>query len=89
MISNTATGMGVDPSGDPIEVDSSSSRSDPYPDGEMYQHDSNPFISSTTVKFEVPFASQTVLAVYDVTGQESSRLADTFGQRINKVKMDH
>lgn|GEM_PF-3737637 len=29
------------------------------------------------------------MAVYGVTGQESSRLADTFGQRINKVKMDH
>jgi|GEM_PF-4979530 len=39
MISNTATGMGVDPSGDPIEVDSSSG-SDPDPDGEVYQNDS-------------------------------------------------
>ena len=55
----------------------------------LYQNDPNPFITNTTVKFELPQASRAMLVIYDVNGQERLRFEDGFVKGINEVKINH
>ncbi len=55
---------------------------------ELYQNEPNPFKEFTTIKFDLPEASQATLTIYDVTGKVVKAINGDFAKGSNLVRID-
>ncbi len=51
----------------------------------LHQNDPNPFVSQTTIGFELPVASEAILLIYTIDGKELKRIEGNFAKGLNEV----